>query len=35
MILHEDKDAFRLLIEIIHQRSGYREDVLEKDYYVE
>lgn len=34
MKLHEDKEAFRFLLESIHERSGYRSDVLEKDYYV-
>ncbi len=34
MNLHLDKDAFRVLIEDIHSRTGYRTDVLEKDYYV-
>lgn len=34
MRLHEDKDAFRVLLESIHKRTGYRADVLEKDYYV-
>lgn len=34
MKLHQDTDAFRVLIEDIHNRSGYRADVLEKDYYV-
>lgn len=34
MKLHEDKDAFRLLLDSIHERTGYRTDVLEKDYYV-
>ncbi len=34
MRLHEDKDAFRVLHESIHKRTGYRADVLEKDYYV-
>lgn len=34
MKLHEDKDAFRLLLENIHENTGYRMDVLEKDYYV-
>lgn len=34
MNLHLDRAAFRVLIERIHQRTGYREDVLEKDYYV-
>lgn len=34
MKLHLDSAAFRVLIEAIHQKTGYREDVLEKDYYV-
>lgn len=34
MKLHKDKNAFRLLLDNIHERSGYRTDVLEKDYYV-
>ena len=34
MKLHLDKDAFRVLIETIHEKTGYRADVLEKDYYV-
>lgn len=34
MKLHEDKEAFRLLLENIHERTGYRTDVMEKDYYV-
>lgn len=34
MKLHLDKDAFRVLIESIHEKTGYRTDVLEKDYYV-
>lgn len=34
MNLHLDKNAFRVLIEDIHKRTGYRTDVLEKDYYV-
>lgn len=34
MNLHLDKDAFRVLIEDIHIKTGYRTDVLEKDYYV-
>lgn len=34
MKLHLDKDAFRVLIENIHEQTGYRSDVLEKDYYV-
>ncbi len=34
MKLHEDKDAFGLLLENIHEKTGYRTDVLEKDYFV-
>lgn len=34
MNLHQDTNAFRVLIEDIHNRTGYRTDVLEKDYYV-
>ena len=34
MKLHADPNAFRVLIEQIHQQTGYRTDVLEKDYYV-
>lgn len=34
MKLHLDKDAFALLLDRIHERTGYRTDVLEKDYYV-
>ena len=34
MKLHLDRTAFLVLIDNIHKRTGYREDVLEKDYYV-
>ena len=34
MKLHKDKNAFRVLLQEIHNRTGYRTDVLEKDYYV-
>lgn len=34
MKLHLDKNAFRVLIESIQEKTGYRSDVLEKDYYV-
>lgn len=34
MKLHEDINAFRVLINNIHDKTGYRPDVLEKDYYV-
>ena len=34
MKLHEDVNSFRVLINDIHERTRYRLDVLEKDYYV-
>ena len=34
MNLHNDRDAFQVLINLIHAQTGYREDVLEKDYYM-
>ena len=34
MKLHLDKDAFVVLLNEIHSKTGYRLDVLEKDYYV-
>ena len=34
MKLHLDVNAFRVLLDTIHSRTGYRTDVLEKDYYV-
>lgn len=34
MRLHEEKLAFRELMNRVNERSGYRIDVLEKDYYV-
>ena len=34
MILHKDKDAFKVLLQRIARETGYREDVLEKDYSV-
>ncbi len=34
MKLHLDKDAFRVLIDAVSEKTGYRSDVLEKDYYV-
>ncbi len=33
MKLHEDINAFQVLINDIHEKTGYRLDVLEKDYY--
>jgi hypothetical protein len=34
MKLHEVKNAFRVLLDDVHTKTGYRADVLEKDYYV-
>lgn len=34
MRLHLDQDAFRVLIGQISEKTGYRQDVIEKDYYV-
>lgn len=34
MKLHESKESMELLISNISERTGVREDVLEKDYYV-
>lgn len=34
MKLHEDKYSFLNIIGIIHEASGIREDIIEKDYYV-
>lgn len=34
MKLHNDKNAFIVLIEDIQVKTGYRADVIEKDYYV-
>lgn len=34
MKLHQNQNIFRVLLEQIHARTGYRMDVLEKDYYV-
>lgn len=34
MNLHLDKEAFSFLLESIHDSTGYRTDVIEKDYYV-
>lgn len=34
MKLHLNQDAFRVLIEQVSERTGYRQDVIEKDYYV-
>lgn len=34
MKLHHDTNAFKVLLNDIHEKAGYRLDVLEKDYYV-
>ena len=34
MKLHLDQDAFRVLIDAVSTKTGYRKDVIEKDYYV-
>lgn len=34
MNLHNDRDSFIVLIEDVQARTGYRADVIEKDYYV-
>lgn len=34
MNLHLDRNAFSVILNTIHERTGYRADVLEKDYYV-
>ena len=34
MNLHHDINAFQVLLEQIHDKTGNRTDVLEKDYYV-
>ena len=34
MKLHEDKFAFLNIINLIHEDSSIRADILEKDYYV-
>ena len=34
MKLHTDVNAFRVLLQALHEQSGIRADVLEKDYYV-
>lgn len=34
MRLHEDRDAFQALLSVIGERTGIREDIIEKDYYL-
>lgn len=34
MKLHEDPAAFQVLLSSVSERSGIREDIIEKDYYL-
>jgi len=34
MRLHKDKDAFQALLSTISEKTGIREDIIEKDYYL-
>ncbi len=34
MMLHKDKDAFQALLSVIAEKTGIREDIIEKDYYL-
>lgn len=34
MKLHKDKDAFQALLSLIAEKTGIREDIIEKDYYL-
>lgn len=34
MKLHKDRDAFQALLSVISQKTGIREDIIEKDYYL-
>ena len=34
MKLHKDKDAFQALLSTISEKTGIREDIIEKDYYL-
>lgn len=34
MRLHQDKDAFKALLSVISEKTGFREDIIEKDYYL-
>ncbi len=34
MKLHIDRDAFQSLLSIISEKTGFREDIIEKDYYL-
>lgn len=34
MKLHKDKDAFQALLSTISEKTGVREDIIEKDYYL-
>jgi predicted nucleotidyltransferase component of viral defense system len=34
MKLHKDRDAFQALLSTISEKTGIREDIIEKDYYL-
>jgi len=34
MKLHKDKDAFQALLTAISEKTGIRDDIVEKDYYL-
>ncbi len=34
MKLHKDRDAFQALLLTISEKTGIREDIIEKDYYL-
>lgn len=34
MRLHKDRDAFQALLTAISEKTGIREDIIEKDYYL-
>jgi hypothetical protein len=34
MKLHKDRDAFQALLTTMSEKTGIREDIIEKDYYL-
>lgn len=34
MKLHEDREAFSVLLDSVSEQTGIRTDILEKDYYL-
>ena len=34
MKLQKDRDAFQALLSVISEKTGIREDIIEKDYYL-